>query len=97
MDADIFVTGAFTDWQAREEFRLTYDFNKQIYHGSGLLKQGYYDYQYMIKYDDGTVDCQYFEGSHYATMNQYHVLVYHRSIGQRYDRLIGLSTITSNF
>jgi len=97
LDGDVYVVGAFTDWQPQEEFRLKYDLEKRVYYGSGLLKQGYYDYQYMIKYDDGTVDCEYFEGSSYVTDNQYHILVYQRTFAKRYDRLIGVTSVTSNF
>ena len=97
LDGDVYLVGSFTDWEAREEFRLSYDPLKQVYTAGVLLKQGYYDYQYMILHDDGTMDCSYFEGSHYGTSNQYHALVYQRSLGKRYDRLIGVATTTSNF
>ncbi len=97
LDGDVYVIGEFSDWQPREEFRLSYDPEKQIYHGSCLLKQGYYDYQYVILYDDGSTDIRYFEGSHYATSNHYHVLVYHRTFGPRYDKLIGIASISTTF
>ncbi len=95
LDGDVYVVGAFTDWKPSDEFRLQYDKKKKVYHGNGLLKQGYYDYQYMIQYDDGTIDCEHFEGSHYATRNQYHLLVYQRSFKERYDELISVSAFES--
>lgn len=97
LDGDVYVVGAFTDWQPIEEFRLQYDSENQVYYGSGLLKQGYYDYQYMVKYDDDTTDCEYFEGSNYATNNQYHILVYQRNYRERYDKLIGVRSISTTF
>lgn len=94
-DGDVYVIGAFTNWQADDDFRLEYDVKRKVYRGSSLMKQGYYDYQYMVKYDDGSTDCEYFEGSHYATRNQYHILVYQRSFNERYDELISVSSFES--
>lgn len=96
-DADVFVVGAFSDWEPREEHRLKYDPQHKVYSGTSLLKQGYYDYQYMIKYDDGTLDCEHFEGSNFGTDNQYHVLVYQRNYKERYDRLIAVRAVSSGF
>ena len=95
-DGDVYVIGAFNNWQPQEEFRLEYDKSQKVYNGSGLLKQGYYDYQYLVLNDDGSRDIEFFEGSHYATRNQYHVLVYQRTIGMRWDRLISVSSFESN-
>ena len=96
-NGDVYVIGAFNNWRPSEEFRLSYDLAKQIYHGSFLLKQGYYDYQYAVQYDDGRIDIQYFEGSNYASFNQYHVLAYHRAFGERYDQLIGVASLLDEF
>ncbi len=94
-DGDVYVIGAFNNWRTTDEFRLNYDLEKKVYFGSGLLKQGYYDYQYLVQYDNGERDIEYFEGSHYATKNQYHILVYQRTFGKRYDQLISVSSFES--
>ena len=96
-EGDVYIIGKFSDWQAKEEFRMSYDSKNQAYHADVLLKQGYYDYQYMIQYDDGTQDCRHYEGSHFGTINQYHALVYQRTFGKRYDQLIGVTTTISSF
>ena len=97
LDGDVYLVGKFTDWKPTEEFRLKYDYDLQLYYGGGLLKQGYYDYQYVVLYDDETYDPGYFEGSNFATANNYTVLVYYRSLTGRYDRLIGVSSLFSEF
>ena len=74
---------------------MTYDAKRRIYHGNGLLKQGYYDYQYAVRYDDDRIDYEEFEGSHYASLNRYHILVYRRSFKERYDELISVGSIES--
>ncbi len=94
-NGDVYVIGDFTDWKCLEEFRLTYDAKRRIYHGNGLLKQGYYDYQYAVRYDDDRIDYEEFEGSHYASLNRYHILVYRRSFKERYDELISVGSIES--
>lgn len=94
-DGDVYVIGDFTDWKCTDEFRLRYDHKRKVYHGSGLLKQGYYDYQYAILKDDNSLDIEHFEGSHYASLNQYHILVYRRSFKERYDELIAVSSFES--
>ncbi len=96
-DAEVYIVGKFTNWQPREEFRLKYDFEQKLYYGGALLKQGFYDYQYVVLYNDGTYDLLYFEGSHYATRNEYQILVYYRTITERYDRLIGVESLYSTF
>jgi hypothetical protein len=97
LDGDVYLIGKFTDWKPLEEFRLKYDYDLQLYYGGGLLKQGYYDYQYVVLYDDETYDPSYFEGSNFATDNDYVVLVYYRSLTGRYDRLIGVTSLISEF
>ncbi len=95
-DADIYVVGAFNDWQLREENRLDYNIKLQSYIGSILLKQGYYDYQYVVE-QDGDINYEYYEGNTYKTRNQYTILVYYRAFSERYDQLIAVQTIDSRF
>ena len=44
----VYVLGALTDWQLKDEFKLTYDETKQLYTGHALLKQGYYNYDFAV-------------------------------------------------
>ncbi|WP_426060176.1 DUF5103 domain-containing protein [Hymenobacter sp. B1770] len=95
----VYVLGALTDWQLKDEFKLTYDETKQLYTGRALLKQGYYNYSFAVA---GTGAGRaapnevYFEGSHQETENQYDLLVYYRPPGTRADLLIGYQTVTMN-
>ncbi|RNI28092.1 DUF5103 domain-containing protein [Rufibacter immobilis] len=92
----VYVYGGLSDWQLQEPYRLTYDAEKQLYTGSALLKQGYYNYYFVMKGANGQADARYFEGSHFATENVYDVLVYYRPPGTRADLIIGYSTIQFN-
>lgn len=95
-DGDLYIVGAFSDWQAKEEYRLEYDSSRQLYLGSAYFKQGYYDYMFAQKNEDGYLDIEQIEGSYFETENDYLVLVYYRQFGSPFDRLIGVSNFNSN-
>jgi len=95
-DEDIYVFGELTDWQLKPEFKLEYNTEAQAYYCEAFLKQGYYNYQYMlVDRASGQLDSEGFEGNWYETGNQYTVLVYFRPFGARYDRLMGAATLKS--
>ena len=89
---DVYVFGQLSDWQVKPRFKLTYDETSKAFRGRVLLKQGYYDYQYVTALDgDVRADETEIEGSHWETSNEYTILVYHREIGIRYDRIVGIT------
>ena len=95
-DADVYVFGELSDWQLKPEFKMKYDEQAQAYWCDTWLKQGHYDYQYVVvDRKTGKPDLDGFEGNWYATGNQYTVLVYFRPFGARYDRLMGAVTLNS--
>ncbi|MBF9144316.1 type IX secretion system plug protein [Hymenobacter properus] len=91
----VYAFGAFSDWQLKDEYKLTYDEAKQLYSGHALLKQGYYNYDFAVGGTRGANET-YFEGSHYETENQYDLLVYYRPPGTRADLLIGYQMVDMN-
>ncbi|RZL09342.1 MAG: DUF5103 domain-containing protein [Hymenobacter sp.] len=94
----VYVFGALSDWQLKDEFRLTYDSLQQRYTGRALLKQGYYSYDYAVapKISGVPPDEIYFEGTHQETENQYDLLVYYRPPGTRTDLLIAYQALDLN-
>ncbi len=96
LDGEVYLMGEFSDWQAKEEYRMEYLPNEGVYHVKAILKQGYYDYAYGVRRDDGSLDLSYFEGNHFAARNEYLVLCYFREFGSRYDRLISAYLMNSN-
>ena len=61
-----------------------------LYERSMLLKQGAYNYQYLIVPPGAKRGyTNRIEGDKYQTVNEYTARVYHRRKGERYDRLIG--------
>jgi hypothetical protein len=72
---EIYVFGALSDWKLEPRFKM--QFNKRYgYQCEALLKQGFFDYQY-VKVKDGKIDPSEFEGNHWETENNYTVFVYY--------------------
>lgn len=95
-EGEIYIVGAFNDWQTTEENKMTYFEEAQVYQKSLYIKQGYYNYAYAYKATPlSTPDLTTFEGSHQATENTYDILVYHRAIGERADRVLAYQRFSS--
>jgi hypothetical protein len=92
----IFVFGALSNWQCLPSHLMAYNPDKKVYEASILLKQGFYDYQYvLLDLEKQIIDATIPEGSHVETENDYQFLLYYRGFSSRYDRLIGYRTINS--
>lgn len=93
---NVYLTGGLSNWLVNSQNRMEYDFDKDLYTLTLLLKQGYYNYQYMVVEDgDNSGSVMPVEGSFGRTENDYLMLVYFRPAGGRYDRLVGVNTINS--
>ncbi len=91
----VHVYGNFNNYSVDNSTKMEYNTEKNTYESSLLLKQGFYNYKYVIKKEDGTLDENTISGSFYQTENNYKVLVYYRDLGARYDRLIGIGEANS--
>lgn len=92
----MYVSGGLNNWNFNNDNLMTYDPDKAQYQCTMLLKQGWYNYEYIfIKDGDKKGEPSVFEGNHYETENEYLILVYYRNPLDRYDRLAG-SQITSS-
>lgn len=96
INGDVYVVGKFSDWRCQNEYKMSYNVKNQGYYGKALLKQGYYDYEYVVK-DGDNVDYDFYEGSLFKTTNDYLILVYYRAFSERYDRLIAAYSLRSDF
>jgi len=92
----IYVSGAFNQWRLGKNNMMIYNTEKEAYECSILLKQGWYNFEYVFVEEGksgGTASK--FEGDHYETENDYSVVVYYRNPRERYDRVIGTSTVNT--
>ncbi len=95
-EGDIYVFGAFTNFTCSNNNKMIFNSEKGVYELDMLVKQGYYNYQYVFMPNNSNqADETYFEGSYYETENDYLILVYHRPYGARYDQLISAKVVNS--
>jgi hypothetical protein len=95
-EGNIYIFGELSDWQCTPENKMTYNSALKLFEGTLMLKQGFYDYQYVyVDKDSQKIDNAFLEGSHVETENDYQVFVYYRGFSSRYDRLIGYRIINS--
>ncbi len=87
---EIYIQGNYNNWKLLEENKLQYNMNSGLYEATLLLKQGFYNYQYVTKSNDGSISNHDIDGSFYQTENDYTVLVYYKKFGSRYTRVIGV-------
>jgi hypothetical protein len=93
-EGNLFLFGSFTDWQFKEGLRLDYDYELRSYTASILLKQGIYNYSYVLREPSAPKpDESFIEGSFFNTENDYLLLMYGRAYTNNFDELIGLSRI----
>ncbi len=98
IDGQVYVTGAFSDWQINQNYVLNYNSNDLQYQGAMLLKQGYYNYMYSFKdFYGGAATSKKIEGSHFETENDYIVIVYHKPFGSRHERIVGYTVVNSQY
>jgi hypothetical protein len=82
------VFGGLSNWKIRPDFKLHYNPQVNGYVGTILLKQGVYDYHYVVV-RDGSVYEDELEGSFYQTTNDYLVFVYYQDQAPYYWRVVG--------
>ena len=93
---DIYVYGAFNNWECNEKNKMVYNYDLGVYQKSIYLKQGYYNYVYaLLEKGKDKPDINYIEGSHWQTENDYNIYVYYHDFGKNYDRLIGYKSLNS--
>ena len=91
LDGSIHIVGALTDWRLDDNSRMEWNQNQQVYTGRLYLKQGYYAYQLLyLPAGETQGETALIESDHSETPNTYHVYLYCRQPGDRYDRLIGV-------
>jgi hypothetical protein len=94
---NVHIWGEFMNWTPSQETLLNYDQASQSYNGTYLMKQGFYNYMYVLEAKAGEkINETYFEGSHYNTENHYEIIVYYRPLGSRADLVIGYELIRHN-
>lgn len=93
---NFYILGKLTDWRMNRNSKMTYNYARFGYEARLRLKQGFYNYIYVLSDDakkggDETI----LEGNHWDTENDYYIFVYHRKFGTNYDQLVGYKKLNS--
>ncbi len=88
--SSIYVYGNYNNYALEDSNKLTYFAESGLYETAFKLKQGFYNYKYVLVDAKGHLDEGAIDGNFYQTENNYKVLVYYRDLGARYDKLIGI-------
>ena len=94
---EIHVYGNFNNYVTNKSTKLVYNPKTYRYELPMLLKQGFYNYKYVLVEEDGTINREKaISGNYWQTENDYQVLVYYRRPGGRFDELVGLGSSNSS-
>lgn len=86
----LYVYGNFNNYALEPDNELRFKSETGLYETAFRLKQGFYNYKYVMTDKNGNLNEGAISGNFYQTENNYKVLVYYRDFGTRYDRLIGM-------
>jgi hypothetical protein len=92
---EIHVYGNFNNYTIENSTKMAFNKVDNVYQNQMLLKQGFYNYKYVVVDANGQIDEGAISGNFYQTENNYKVLVYYRNLGARYDKLIGVGEASS--
>lgn len=86
-EKSIYVVGAFNNYQRQTANKLHYDAASKRWKTTLPLRQGLYDYEYVLTGDQGLFEPFKFSGSYFQTGNDYQILVYYRRPGTTWDEI----------
>lgn len=94
-NSDVYLFGQLTNYSFTDSLKMRYDPSKGIYETHLFMKQGYYDYTYVVTGHNNPAMQQDTDGNYFETENIYTILVYYKPFIGRYDQLIGVLNINS--
>jgi len=91
----IYIYGNYNNYALDDYNKMTFNEQSGLYETNFKLKQGFYNYKYVIVNKNGDLNEGAISGDFWQTENNYKVLVYYRDLGARYDRIIGFNQVSS--
>jgi len=92
---DIYLFGQLTDYAFTDSTKMQFNSAKGLYETDLFLKQGYYNYTYVVADKNNGANRMEVDGNYFEAENSYTILVYYKSFTSRSDELIGAATINS--
>lgn len=93
---EIYLTGDFNNWMIEPKTRLTRNSNLNRWQTSTIIKEGSYNYKYVLMADN-QIDDLYFDDLFSRTRQEYHSFVYMQDSNQFYYRLLNIHRFLSDF
>lgn len=97
IESKVYVFGELSNWELQNRFAMQYDSTCACYRLKVPLKQGYYNYEYVISNKANRKNEIELEGSYVNTENNYDVFVYYRYPGTVNDQIIGYLNFKSYY
>ena len=94
-NSSVYVYGGFNNFSTNYENKMTYNSKRNVYETTLLMKQGFYNYKYVVLDSDKNLNEGAISGNFDETENNFKVIAYYRDLGARYDRLIGMGEASS--
>ncbi|MCE2614245.1 DUF5103 domain-containing protein [Flavobacteriaceae bacterium D16] len=92
---EVYVYGKFNNYELEPINKMQYNETNGNMEVVIRLKQGFYNYKFVTRNDDGLVNLNLVCGNFHFTENNYTVLVYYRNFGDLYDSIIGVGSANS--
>jgi len=92
---DVYIFGKFNNYGLSDENKMIYNEENGMMEASLKMKQGFYNYKYVVNREDGALDPNAVSGNFHFTENNYLILVYYRNFGDLYDSIIGVGSANS--
>lgn len=104
-NGEYFINSNIYGWNFQQNSKLEFNSKKKVYQTKLLLKQGYYNYNYLFQSNDklfqGEEHIYKVEKNSHYTENEYHILIYYKDYSSSYTRIIGYdvknSTISAEY
>ncbi|PIF00333.1 MAG: DUF5103 domain-containing protein [Maribacter sp.] len=92
---NIFVYGKFNNYALTPQNKMTYNKDNGMMEAVLKMKQGFYNYKYVIGRENEVIELNTVSGNFHFTENTYLILVYYRNFGDVYDSIIGVGSTNS--
>ena len=92
---EVYIYGKYNNYALTKENRMVHNETNSMMEGTVKMKQGFYNYKYVIEREDEQVDLNTISGNFHFTENTYLILVYYRNFGDLYDSIIGVGSVNS--
>lgn len=92
---DVYIYGKYNNYALTKENKMVLNESNGMMEGTVKMKQGFYNYKYVIERENEQIDLNTISGNFHFTENTYLILVYYRNFGDIYDSIIGVGSVNS--